>query len=118
MLFVPAHRAAFQGGKGRRHRARWTPSIGISSSTKQTQNSPTPYCQSWVTGTPRCRGSRRRWTAPQIRHLGENYSALDAQGAQESGAGQRWAAFLNNHREAIAAMDSFTVSTLTFGRAP
>jgi transposase InsO family protein len=26
-----------------------------------------------------------------------------------------WAAFLNNHREAIAAMDFFTVPTLTFG---
>jgi putative transposase len=28
---------------------------------------------------------------------------------------KRWAAFLNNHREAIAAMDFFTVPTLTFG---
>jgi transposase InsO family protein len=28
---------------------------------------------------------------------------------------RRWAAFLNNHREAIAAMDLFTVPTLTFG---
>jgi putative transposase len=28
---------------------------------------------------------------------------------------KRWAAFLNNHREAIAAMDLFTVPTLTFG---
>jgi putative transposase len=28
---------------------------------------------------------------------------------------KRWKAFLNNHREAIAAMDFFTVSTLTFG---
>jgi transposase InsO family protein len=27
----------------------------------------------------------------------------------------RWMAFLNNHREAIAAMDFFTVPTLTFG---
>jgi transposase InsO family protein len=27
---------------------------------------------------------------------------------------KRWAAFLNNHREAIAAMDFFTVPTLTF----
>jgi putative transposase len=30
-------------------------------------------------------------------------------------AAQRWAAFLSNHREAIAAMDFFTVPTLTFG---
>src|ERR1022692_1508319 len=28
---------------------------------------------------------------------------------------KRWAAFLNNHREAIAGMDFFTVPTLTFG---
>jgi hypothetical protein len=28
---------------------------------------------------------------------------------------KRWAAFLNNHREAIAAMDFFTIPTLTFG---
>ena len=28
---------------------------------------------------------------------------------------KRWAAFLNNHREAIAAMDFFTMPTLTFG---
>lgn len=27
----------------------------------------------------------------------------------------RWAAFLNNHREAIASMDFFTMPTLTFG---
>jgi hypothetical protein len=28
---------------------------------------------------------------------------------------RRWATFLNNHREAIAAMDFFTVPTITFG---
>ena len=28
---------------------------------------------------------------------------------------QRWRAFLANHREAIAAMDFFTVPTITFG---
>jgi hypothetical protein len=28
---------------------------------------------------------------------------------------KRWAAFLSNHRESIAAMDFFTVPTLTFG---
>jgi transposase InsO family protein len=28
---------------------------------------------------------------------------------------KRWMAFLNNHREAIAAMDFFTVPTLTYG---
>jgi putative transposase len=30
-------------------------------------------------------------------------------------AAQRWLTFLRNHREAIAAMDFFTVPTLTFG---
>ena len=29
--------------------------------------------------------------------------------------GQRWKTFLANHREVIAAMDFFTVPTLTFG---
>jgi putative transposase len=29
--------------------------------------------------------------------------------------GKRWLAFLRNHREAIAAMDFFTVPTITFG---
>lgn len=28
---------------------------------------------------------------------------------------KRWAVFMSNHREAIAAMDFFTVPTLTFG---
>ena len=28
---------------------------------------------------------------------------------------QRWLTFLKNHREAIAAMDFFTVPTITFG---
>jgi len=28
---------------------------------------------------------------------------------------KRWSAFLSNHREAIAAMDFFTVPTLIFG---
>jgi transposase InsO family protein len=31
------------------------------------------------------------------------------------GSAMRWAAFLSNHREAIAAMDFFAVPTLTFG---
>jgi putative transposase len=30
-------------------------------------------------------------------------------------SGQQWLTFLNNHREAIAAIDFFTVPTLTFG---
>jgi hypothetical protein len=34
---------------------------------------------------------------------------------RNSDPAKRWAAFLSNHREAIAAMDFFTVPTLTFG---
>ena len=34
---------------------------------------------------------------------------------RDPGPTQRWLAFLRNHREAIAAMDFFTVPTLTFG---
>jgi len=33
---------------------------------------------------------------------------------RDPGPARRWAAFLSNHREAIAAMDFFTVPTLTF----
>ena len=34
---------------------------------------------------------------------------------RDPGPGKRWLAFLRNHREAIAAMDLFTVPTITFG---
>jgi len=34
---------------------------------------------------------------------------------RESDLSQRWLAFLRNHREAIAAVDLFTVPTVTFG---
>ena len=34
---------------------------------------------------------------------------------QKPDAGGQWKTFLNNHREAIAAMDFFTVPTMTFG---
>jgi len=34
---------------------------------------------------------------------------------QDEGKAKRWLAFLNNHREVIAAFDFFTVPTLTFG---
>jgi hypothetical protein len=33
----------------------------------------------------------------------------------DTGFAQRWHAFLANHREAIAAMNFFTVPTITFG---
>jgi putative transposase len=35
--------------------------------------------------------------------------------ARNPEVGKQWKAFLNNHREAIAAMDFFTVPTITFG---
>src|SRR3989442_5301785 len=34
---------------------------------------------------------------------------------RDTGSAKRWLAFLRNHREAIAAMDLFTVPTITFG---
>ena len=34
---------------------------------------------------------------------------------RDSEPAKRWPAFLKNHREAIAAMDVFTVPTITFG---
>jgi len=40
---------------------------------------------------------------------------MDATSPQTLDPRQRWLTFLRNHREAIAAMDFFTVPTLTFG---
>jgi hypothetical protein len=37
-----------------------------------------------------------------------------AQGTSSPNSNQRWLTFLKNHREAIAAMDFFTVPTATF----
>ncbi len=37
------------------------------------------------------------------------------QAPRDSEPAKRWRAFLKNHREAIAAMDLFTVPTITFG---
>src|SRR5437879_12623893 len=34
---------------------------------------------------------------------------------RDTGSAKRWLAFLRNHREAIAAMDLFTVPAITFG---
>jgi hypothetical protein len=42
-------------------------------------------------------------------------AALDEKAPRNPEPAKRWAAFLSNHREAIAAMDFFTVPTLTFG---
>src|SRR6516225_2144473 len=63
------------------------------------------------------------WGAPRIHgellKLGleiseSTVSRYLAQGASPRDSGQRWLTFLKNHREAIAAMDFFTVPTATF----
>src|ERR1700731_493668 len=64
------------------------------------------------------------WGAPRIRgellKLGFEVSERGAWGwirgaPKDPDPAKRWLAFLRNHREAIAAMDFFTVPTLTFG---
>ena len=63
------------------------------------------------------------WGAPRIHgellKLGfviseSTVSRYLAQGTSPRDSGQRWLTFLKNHREAIAAMDFFTVHTATF----
>ena len=64
------------------------------------------------------------WGAPRIhgelRVLGFDISERTVlrwmpKGPRDKEPAKRWAAFLSNHREAIAAMDFFTVPTLAFG---
>lgn len=64
------------------------------------------------------------WGAPRIhgelKMLGFDISERSVlrwmrKGPRNPEPAKRWAAFLNNHREAIAAMDFFTVPTLAFG---
>jgi transposase InsO family protein len=64
------------------------------------------------------------WGAPRIhgelRMLGFDISERTVlrwmrKAPKDNEPAKRWAAFLSNHREAIAAMDFFTVPTLTFG---
>ena len=57
------------------------------------------------------------WRTPTagIRDLRANCVALDAENARDPQPAPRWAVFLRSHRAVIAAMDSFTVPTLTFG---
>ena len=64
------------------------------------------------------------WGAPRIhgelKMLGFDISERTVlrwmrKGPRSPEPAKRWVAFLNNHREAIAAMDFFTVPTLTFG---
>jgi putative transposase len=64
------------------------------------------------------------WGAPRIHRellmLGFNVSERTIsrwmkRAPRDPRPAQRWRAFLENHREAIAAMDFFTVPTITFG---
>ena len=64
------------------------------------------------------------WGAPRIHgellmlglHLSEaTVSRWMRRAPRSPHLAQRWLTFLRNHREAIAAMDFFTVPTLTFG---
>ncbi|MBA3913813.1 MAG: transposase [Acidobacteriales bacterium] len=64
------------------------------------------------------------WRAPRtLRRLAharlQGFAAqrlpLDAACSRSPDSGQRWLTFLRNHREAIAAMDFFSVPTITFG---
>jgi hypothetical protein len=66
----------------------------------------------------------RTWGAPRIhgelRMLGFDISERTVlrwmrKAPKDIEPAKLWAAFLSNHREAIAAMDFFTVPTLTFG---
>ena len=50
-----------------------------------------------------------------FRNLGKNRFSLGEAGDRNPNPARRWLAFLRNHRETIAAMDFFTVPTLTFG---
>jgi putative transposase len=56
------------------------------------------------------RGTPHAW----FRCFRENSFALDEASSKGSCPAKRWLAFLRNHREARAAMDFFTVPTLTF----
>ena len=64
---------------------------------------------------PGARPGLRRAQDAGLRHFGTNRASVDAEGSKETEPAKRWAAFLSDHREAIAAMDFFTVPTLTFG---
>lgn len=69
-------------------------------------------------------GRKSYWGAPrihgEIRMLGFDISERTVlrwmqKAPRNPEPAKRWAAFLSNHREVIAAMDFFTVPTLTFG---
>jgi putative transposase len=72
----------------------------------------------------RLAAENRTWGAPRIhgelRMLGFDISERTVlrwmrKAPKDTEPAQRWATFLSNHREAIAAMDFFTVPTLRFG---
>jgi len=50
-----------------------------------------------------------------LRYFGEDCARWMRKAPRSPEPAKRWAAFLSNHREVIAAMDFFTVPTLTFG---
>jgi hypothetical protein len=69
-------------------------------------------------------GENPTWGAPRIhgelKMLGFDLSERSVlrwmrKAPRDTEPAKRWAAFLSNHREAIAAMDFFTVPTLSFG---
>jgi len=51
----------------------------------------------------------------RLRHLRASVLRWMRKAPRNPEPAKRWAAFLSNHREVIAAMDFFTVPTLTFG---
>ena len=93
----------------------------LKSRTKQVGRAPiTPELQQLVS---RIATENPTWGAPRIhgelRMLGldvgeRTISRWMQRQSRKPDPGQRWLAFLSNHREAIAAMDFFTVPTLTF----
>jgi len=78
----------------------------------------------WRLTSPRQAGENPTRGAPRIqeelRMLGFELSERTIsrwmnQSPRDPDRAKRWLAFLRNHREAIAAMDFFTVPTITFG---
>jgi putative transposase len=80
----------------------------------------TPKCGSWSSGwLPRIQLGAPRIHG-ELLMLGFDISQRTIsrwmkQAPRDSEPAKRWSAFLKNHREAIAAMDFFTVPTITFG---
>ena len=62
-----------------------------------------------------CAAAPWRVEDARFRYLGANRSEMDQESTEEPGTRQTMASLLDNHREAIAAMDFFTIPTLAFG---